>query len=527
MDSVDKVLEYMDTWAKDSRLKLKNGDIKKGGHIQDTAKLYGQFMVELGTRFPEAEPLTITEFTECLSVSLQADEPQYTEHTFSMDTVHTVSDFVPAAVLAKGITISPLGDEITDKWGKSMNFEGLETEIVCQMHIYNEESFVEGKAVRRPMLIGAVKEFIKMEIRERAGQHWRTRKDDLVFNPQYAEYSDVYLLGIIRAFSFQGDEGLNLAVLKQWIWQTKRFFCGLPVPDPLMVNLYAYKGGGGKTQIVRKLSQPLEEYTANSTLETILDSREHGLFTDRNIVFFDEMSLGKVEFGQIGPLMAGLKKLITEDKITQRNMRETTHSKKRRTFSPIATSNQPLAQLLPDDSGMRRFFEIEMLATPDTTRVQRLRSLDSFCIWRGIDESLERGYIVEGSAIHKKLIIQQAGLKHRSILDDCLDAMEDLPVLENSIEGKAILELEQTGAKYSELEQLAEGKGLTPYKVYEYRKLVRDWCEDNMDKFLAKYLPGNARLPQDLIARGFVVLQRDKKNIRILVKGEDLGGAHI
>ena len=292
-----------------------------------------------------------------------------------------------------------------------------------------------------------------------------------------------------------------------------------------MVNIYAHKGGGGKSQIVLKLTEPLEAYRANSTLDTILDSREHGLFTDRYIVFFDELSLGKLEPGNIGPLVAGLKKLITEDKITQRNMRETTHSKKRRTFSPISTSNQPLAQLIPDDSGMRRFFEIEMLAEYNSERIMKLRSMDVLSIWEGIDEKLERGYVVEGSRMHKKLQEHQANLKHRSILDDCLDNMTELPLLENTELAREFLELEESGNEQGILEK-AGTNDYQIFKVYEYRKILRELCEENLDKFLAKYLPGTQKLPSDLLNRGFLVLHKDKKNIRIIVK-DTTGGGYV
>ena len=520
-ESIDRVLDFLHKWTQEKGLKFSKGAIKKGGHIQDPVKLYPEFIIALSSSMPNVTPPNPQDFKVCLEEAVrEALEVVAVNHDFDIPTVPTIKEFVPECLERLNITISPLGDEITNSYGKNINIGDLENILLCEAHLYNEESTIDGKQVRRLIAATAVKDFIKRVIQDRAGQHWKNTLAYISHQPTLATYPDVYLKGILESFSFQGDQELNLAVLKQWLWQTKRFFVGKPVTDPLMLNLYAHRGGGGKTQIVKKLSEPLEAYTANSTLDTVLDSREHGLFTDRYIVFFDEMSLGKIEHGQIGPLLAGLKKLITEDKITQRNMRETSHSKKRRTFSPIATSNQPLIQLLPDDSGMRRFFEMEMLAEPNTARIQQLRAIDASLIWKGIDENLEQGYIVEGSTIHTKLKEHQEGLKHRSVLDDCLENMEEVPIYADSPEAIAL----EPFTTVRDITKQAESMGLIVYKSYEFSKIIKEWCEDNMDKFLAKFIPGNSKLPMELRGRDFYVFGKETKNIRVFVKDTSNGG---
>lgn len=520
-NDIDRVLDFLASWIQQKNLKLKGGAIKKGGHVQDVNKLYPEFLADLTTEIDDVIPPKSGEFKECLNHALKTVKDEaYDGVEFEIPTVKSVKEFVPQCLERLKITISPLGDEISNDYGRNIAIGDLENTLLCEAHIYNEESTVDGKQLRRLIAATAVKDFIKKVISDRAGVHWQTTLKAITYNADFALYPDVYLKGIIENFSFQGDPELNLAVLKQWLWQTKRFFMGKPVTDPIMLNLYAAKGGGGKTQIIKKLSEPLEAYTATSTLDAVLDSREHGLFTDRYIVFFDEMSLGKIEHGQIGPLMAGLKKLLTEDKITQRNMRENSHSKKRRTFSPAATSNQPLTQLLPDDSGMRRFFEIEMLATPNTARILQLRAIDASVIWKGIDENLERGYIVEGSRIHEKLKAHQAELKHRSVLDECLENMDDVPLYNGTDEVKELDAIKSV----AEAEKRAEELGLVVYKPYEFSKVVKDWCEDEMDKFLAKFIPGSSKIINELRARDFYVYGADHRNFRIFVKDISTGG---
>jgi len=523
----DTVLEHMDSWAERLGLREKKGVIYKGNHRQDGQKLYREYIAEFSVTLPQFQPPSAQDFQVCLAGLLTKPEEDPVNVDFKIPTVSGVASFVPLSLERKNIKISPLGDEITDSHGKNLTLGDLEVLLVCEAHEYNEESRVGGKLVRTPITIGAVKDFIRKEIHDKAGLHWVKKREELTHDRSCENYADICLKGIIKAFNFQGDPELNLAVLKQWIWQTKRYFLNRIVADPLMVNIYSAKGGGGKTQIIRKLSEPLEEYTASSTLNTILDSREHGLFTDRFIVFFDELSLGKIEHGQIGPLMAGLKKIITEDKITQRNMRETSHSKKRRVFSPVSTSNQPIAQMLPDDSGMRRFFEIEMKAEPNISRIKKLRAIAAHLIWQGIDENLEHGYIVHGNSLHDKLLEHQANLKHRSILDDCLENIEELPILENSVKGREVSEIISKENSLSTAQAKIESLGLSVVKVYEYRRSLRDWTAENMDQYLAKFLPGIAKLPTDLENRGFYVLRMNRKTVRIVLEEPDTGGAYV
>lgn len=521
-NTIDLVLDALEVWVSSKNLKLKGTAIKKGGHIQDTTKLYSEFITDLVIKNPGTIPPTLDEFNEIIILALAPKEMDEMDFNFNIPSVETVAEFVPQSLNKLGIVISPLGDEIVNGYGRHINIGDLENLLLCEAHLYNEESIQAGKQIRRQVAATAVKDFIKKEIQDMAGRHWCDTLAAISYDAQVSagNYADVYLKGILAGFKFEGDLDLHLAVLKQWIWQTKRFFMGRAVTDPLFINLFAAKGGGGKTQIVKKLSEPLEAYTANSTLDTILDSREHGLFTDRFIVFFDEMSLGKIEHGQIGPLVAGLKKLITEDKITQRNMRETSHSKKRRTFSPIATSNQPLIQLLPDDSGMRRFYELEMNAEPNTARIQKLRAINATLIWQSIDENLELGYIVEGSEIHTKLKEYQTSLKHRSVLDDVLENIDTLPILEDSDEARQLAEC----AKPADAEKLAETMGLLHYKTIEYSKLLKDWTEDNIDSYLKKFIPGTTKIAMDLRTRDFFVYGRDPKSYRIFVTEDQIGG---
>lgn len=526
MDSEDMVLELLGTWALEQKLKNSDGVITKRKAAQDPGKLYAAFMGRMAQELPEAVPMSMADFKECLLLELDKPAEQKVGN-FNIPTVESVADFVPLVLAREGLKISALGDEVTNKFGKSVAGPELENTLVCQAHLYNEESYQFGEQLRKSLPINAIKDFIRKEIADRASIYWESCRDILIHQEAFIPHTDIFLKAIVENFKFVGDPELNLAVLKQWIWQTKRFFMGLAVTDPLMINLYAARGGGGKTQIIKKLAQPLEEYTATATLDAILDTREHGLFTDRYVVFFDEMSLGKIENGQVAPLLAGLKKLLTEDKITQRNMGTNQHSKKKRTFSPAATSNQPMAQILPDDSGMRRFYEIEMEAEPNTQRIMQLRAIDATQIWQGIDENLERGYIVEGSALHTKFVERQQKLKHRSILDDCLDNMEDLPIMRESTEGAILLKLETEGATTKQIETRAEELGLKAYKVFEYRKMVKEWCEDNIDKQLTKWLPGNNRLPEDLVRREYLLIAKDKQNIRVIVKEAELGGGYV
>jgi nitrate reductase NapAB chaperone NapD len=175
---------------------------------------------------------------------------------------------------------------------------------------------------------------------------------------------------------------------------------------------------------------------------------------------------------------------------------------------------------------MRRFFEIEMKAEPNTKRVEQLRAMACLHIWQGIDENLERGYILPGTAIQKKLVEHQGNLKHRSILDDCLEHMDETPILKDSEMGRKIVAINASKVTIAEAVEQVENLGLVAYKALEYRKQLRDWTEENMDKFVAKYLPGIQKLPHDLESRGYITLKIGKNSPYVLIQ-DTVGGGHV
>lgn len=162
------------------------------------------------------------------------------------------------------------------------------------------------------------------------------------------------------------------AVMDSWIWQIKR---KMSSSDPLQWNITApimpvFVGengqGDGKSYLVEKHIKPQFSswmYSSNTKMDTLNSYREQATIADYYIVSFDEMA------GARKTEKEALKSFITEFSIGGRGMYQSTATKKTVLSSCIATSNISIRDLIPDNSGMRRFFEIPVDAA--TARANR------------------------------------------------------------------------------------------------------------------------------------------------------------
>lgn len=518
------LLEWVDVYS----VRVEGNVFYKGGRKVVGFTCYMKFLSDFVASHPEISPPTHTDFVAILEHRAKEKEVVSSpEQKYS--TVDSIQEFVPMVLGREKVAISPLGDRITDRYGRDISLNDLEVVITCAAHLYNEESKVGGEWTRNPMGTAAIKDFLKLYIQNTSSESWLDLKTSLNYKESCKKYLDGFVDWLCNTFQFTGNKELNIAIIKQWIWQTKRLYSGQVVTDPLMINFYSKSGGSGKTTLVREIIKPLTDYSAEANLDILLDSREHGLFTDRFVVLFDDIGLGKLEYGQVGALTAAFKQMLTSVKITQRNMRETSHTKKRRTFSPISTSNVPITQVLPDDSGMRRFFEIGVDSPKEKAwgNVEKLQKLDMVKVWTGVDENNNKGFIYQGSEALRLFREYQAGLKHRSIIDDCLENMEEVPLTVEQAEKLNITETLKSISDDKQIKAKLEDKGFIPYKPFAYRRILADWVSENMDRNFGKYLPGNNRIAVELQSRGYFVLENKAGTCWIVVKDSYSGAENV
>ena len=97
---------------------------------------------------------------------------------------------------------------------------------------------------------------------------------------------DVLRLGLSDESAYTVAEAAML--LKKFCWQVQRKLNGLPVSRHVMVVLTGPQGGG-KSELLRALVQPLEELSASLDLRTLTDERTAAVFEDCFIGVVDEL----------------------------------------------------------------------------------------------------------------------------------------------------------------------------------------------------------------------------------------------
>jgi hypothetical protein len=140
-------------------------------------------------------------------------------------------------------------------------------------------------------------------------------------------------------------------ILQHFVWQVKRKLAGMPVDLHNMPVIYGPQNAG-KSTVVRELLKPLTGFSASADFTMIEDSRQIELWRNYVLVF-DEMA-----YASRGDISV-MKEIITNVNGLTRKPLYTNNSQivpQSATF--IGTTNKRLADVIKDQTGMRRFAEL-------------------------------------------------------------------------------------------------------------------------------------------------------------------------
>jgi hypothetical protein len=267
-------------------------------------------------------------------------------------------------------------------------------------------------------------------------------------------------------------------VLLHWMWLVKRNLSDDPkTVEEIFVNIYGAQSSG-KTTFVEDLSHALQYFFAEADVKKISDEREIKLFVNKRIIFFDE-------FGSKAKLspeeMTALKKIITSDTIHQRQMHTTEFSVMRRKFTGISATNIPIGEIVKDESGARRYFEIITDTAYDKNDVTHFdfEYLDSkkhteengkssyLDIWKVVDDSLDAGYISMDKTIREDIRKIQSTYVPLSSSVQFLTSEEYTYVDVHAIPTPEELKLKFSVDEYTE------------YGISDLYKRYTEWCKIN------------------------------------------------
>lgn len=286
----------------------------------------------------------------------------------------------------RGITVNERGELKAGKSSKTNNeiFDTLFLDYVTTVGAHNTLQKEKAPGLR-DNVVAHTEIVMKKALDELISNKKADYRTEVINSLSYdAGTSDADLKKFCKAILGHDCEDL-LAVLSHWIWQVKRKMNDESVVYHIMPIFYG-KQGGGKTEAIKKLYKPLQNFTLGISLSQMTDDRNYKAMSENYIIFFDEMQ------GCARTDIDALKRQITTDYNDYRPMRTNDIFKVRQACSFIGATNRSVAEQIIDSTGMRRFYEAQC---QDKLDWDALQEIDYVSIWKCIDENKAEGYIVD------------------------------------------------------------------------------------------------------------------------------------
>lgn len=221
---------------------------------------------------------------------------------------------------------------------------------------------------------------------------------------------------------------IYVEVLRHFVWQVKRKIFGLTVEFHMM-PIFSGRQGSGKTTAIEKFLSavgPLKSTPKN--FNAVRDDREARTFIDNFVIFFDEMA--RAERTDVNEI----KNVITSGVIEYRPMGTNERDKGTNNSVLIGATNQRVSDVMMDDTGARRFFE---LISADKCDWDVINAINYPLIWKCIAET-ERD---SPARLHQTEIaqLQESTMRHRTTVEYYLEEIEAKPSADHWVDASELL----------------------------------------------------------------------------------------
>lgn len=294
--------------------------------------------------------------------------------------------YVSRWLQVNGIKITPNG-LLEDPSGRT--YKSIENSLILDYHEQLAEANKQAKLaddkakpiprIKDDNLMRALSESIDLA----ASATKLATRDQLAYDPSFALTSMEQLERWLAA-TIEAPTELDIAVFSHWLWLVKRKLTGRPVVHHVMPVLVGGKHGTGKSTAIKSLFSPVKMMAIDIDAPFLEDHRNYFALGNNVVGFLDEMAGVKKASVEV------LKKIVTADTVSARALFSNVVSTVPQNCSFIGTSNTSVG-LLINDSGMRRFYEATARGVMDWSAIN---AIDYFALFKGIDEGLERGYLV-------------------------------------------------------------------------------------------------------------------------------------
>jgi hypothetical protein len=371
---------------KEIKFKIYAGQVK---YEQDNAKI-PQANVKRQTGLDE--PTGFTEF--CKSAS---EEDKFTKIDESEIWAHITNYFEFAESNMLRITKKPEWDPIYAERYETTNHLMSVDELENTIHTYYQfiKNYEKKICVINPV---TVCKKIDSALQNKRSKELDKAAIDLSYEPQERDYLREWLEAMQAK-----DINVVYDLFRHWLWQVKRNLNGRATVNQLFIVLRSATQGLGKTYTIKYLLNPIKKFSLNSDLSNVMEERSFGSDSSKYLVLnFDEMS------GADKACINKLKTWTTEANVSYRPMGTNNSKNVKKIASGIGTSNHAMSSYLRDNTGNRRFVEIDLCAKkrPEITNTAEFIENGEawLSIWKNIDENLERGYHNPDDATQKTYI---------------------------------------------------------------------------------------------------------------------------
>ena len=187
---------------------------------------------------------------------------------------------------------------------------------------------------------------------------------------------------VASLFSMQA--ALLTAILKHYVWEVYQKILGRPIAHHLMPIIFSTAQGSGKTTFTRRFVSPLGEMASEAALlSDFADARSGQMYRYPSVVLDDMEQIDRKSVGI-------LKSLLTAEGVRRRRLGTSESVRIRQGCMPIGTSNVPISELVPDETGHRRFATLpfrngQVANGGDADVWDTVASLDYRLLWASVD----------------------------------------------------------------------------------------------------------------------------------------------
>ena len=164
------------------------------------------------------------------------------------------------------------------------------------------------------------------------------------------------------------DDELLIAIFKKFIWQVKRKTFGMDIPNALMPIIFGPQQLG-KSYAIKKFLSPLGDLSQEIMGKVLGDGKTTSIYK-MPVLFIDELGGMDKESPDI------LKQILTGGKINHRVLGKQMVSNTDIMCSFIGATNVHVKNIIKDETGMRRYVELNLMNKTDHAIINNINYID-------------------------------------------------------------------------------------------------------------------------------------------------------